>query len=249
MTTRKTAAFGRINVTPAYQIVAERIEAMIVGGEWRPGAQIPTETELSRQFGVNRSTVREGIRLLEQSGIVKRAGAKRLHACLPHFQELGSRIGRALVLHKVTFRELWEVTIALEPMTVDFATDRIGVIHLDALARNIADTEMAISDPREVVKLDIAFHNIIAEATGNRVLLLAREPMSLLFYPSVGYLLESLRQAARRLLEAHKRIFSHIEQRQRTEASRWMHKHIVDFKRGYEVAGLDMDRPFRAWVP
>lgn len=234
---------------PAYQKIAERIETMIVAGDIRPGQKLPTETEMSSQFGVNRSTVREAIRLLEQSGIVKRAGAKRLHACLPHFQELGSRMGRALVLHKVSFRELWEVTIALEPMTVGYAVERLRPSHLDALARNLADMEMALGDAKEVVKLDIDFHNLIAEATENRVLILAREPMSLLFYPSVGYLLESLRQAAGRLLDAHKRIFDHLERRERDEASSWMHKHIVDFKRGYELAGLDMDRPFRPWKP
>jgi DNA-binding FadR family transcriptional regulator len=40
---------------------------------------LPTESELARQFGVNRSTVREALRRLESSGLVDRVnGGKRL---------------------------------------------------------------------------------------------------------------------------------------------------------------------------
>jgi len=50
----------RISSTPAYQLVAEAIERRILSGGIRPGEPIGTEAELVKQFGVNRSTVREG---------------------------------------------------------------------------------------------------------------------------------------------------------------------------------------------
>lgn len=50
--------FERIQVAPAYQLVAEAIEREIVSGRLRPDEPIGTEAELVRQFGVNRSTVR-----------------------------------------------------------------------------------------------------------------------------------------------------------------------------------------------
>ena len=59
-----------MNATPAYQLVAEAIEREILAGRIRPGDPLGTEAELVKQFGVNRSTVREGIRLLEQGGLV-----------------------------------------------------------------------------------------------------------------------------------------------------------------------------------
>src|SRR4051794_5572763 len=57
--------FPRVNAMPAYQQVAEAIEQQILAGRVRPGDPLGTEAELVKQFGVNRSTVREGIRLLE----------------------------------------------------------------------------------------------------------------------------------------------------------------------------------------
>ena len=59
---------AKLKITPAYQVVSEELQKLIVGGLLKPGEQLPSETELASQFGVNRSTVREGIRQLESEG-------------------------------------------------------------------------------------------------------------------------------------------------------------------------------------
>src|SRR6185436_13334993 len=71
--TEAAARFERIKARPAYELVAEAIERKILAGRLKPGDPVGTESELVKQFGVNRSTVREGIRLLEQSGLTSRA--------------------------------------------------------------------------------------------------------------------------------------------------------------------------------
>ena len=106
--------FEPIRVASAYEMVAEAIEREITSGRLKPGDEIGTEAELVRQFGVNRSTVREGIRVLEQSGLVRREAARKLFVCTPHYRYLSSRMSRALVISEVTFRELYETTMALE---------------------------------------------------------------------------------------------------------------------------------------
>ena len=87
--------FRRIRPTPAYQLVAEAIERRILAGAIRPGEPIGTEAELVKQFGVNRSTVREGIRLLEHDGLIRREANRRLSVGLPHYERLATRATRA----------------------------------------------------------------------------------------------------------------------------------------------------------
>ena len=116
--------FRRIHSTPAYQLVAEAIEKKILTGGIRPGEPIGTEAELVKQFGVNRSTVREGIRLLEHDGIIQRQSNRRLAVSLPHYERLASRTSRAMVLHEVTFRELYEASMALQMATIEGAVQR-----------------------------------------------------------------------------------------------------------------------------
>ncbi|MDB5941109.1 MAG: hypothetical protein JWQ13_675 [Ramlibacter sp.] len=82
-TVRAVPRFERVKVTPAYKAVSGAVEQRIVRGDLKPGTLMPTEHNLALQFGVNRSTVREAIRQLEQEGLIARDGSKRLYVSMP----------------------------------------------------------------------------------------------------------------------------------------------------------------------
>ena len=233
-------AFARLEQAPAYKLVFDAIEGGILSGRLQPGDPLPAETALARQFGVNRSTVREGIRLLEQAGLVARSGGKRLKVTLPHYMELASRASRALVLHQVTFRELWEAAMAVEPVAAGRAAQRIQPETLAALARNLEEMRTATDDVERFVRLDIAFHDLVAQASGNRVLALAREPIGLLFLPAGRVILPRLK-TFQRVIDAHTFIYEALNAGDRATAERWMTLHMTDFKRAYELTGYDLD--------
>jgi DNA-binding FadR family transcriptional regulator len=235
--------FARIDHVPAYQRVAEAIEREIVAGRLPPGAPIGTEADLVRQFGVNRSTVREGIRLLEQSGLIQRDSSRRLIASVPRYAKLASRISRALVLHQVTFRELWEVTMALEPVAAELACAQATDDLLDALAENLERSRRALDDPKLLSELDSEFHALIAKASGNRVLQLSREPLGLLFQPTSQMLGEEVDIAPTRMVEAHSRVYEAIRAGDAVTAGQWMRRHVTDYRRGFERLGKDLGQP------
>lgn len=241
--TQTNEKFDRISATPAYQLVADAIEREILAGRIRPGELIGTEAALVRQFGVNRSTVREGIRLLEQSGLVHRDSSRRLSAALPHYRRLATRMSRALVLHEVTFRELWEATTALELATVEqaamLATPEV-IAELDA---NLVNTASAAGNPGAVAELDTQFHALIAKASQNRVLQLAREPSSLLIFPTTEMILRGVKEGMPRLLEAHRMIVDAVRRGDREGARLWMLRHVRDWRKGFERMGKDLDQP------
>lgn len=239
----------RIRSVPSYQEVFNVIETEILAKRLQPGDLIPTETELAETLGVNRSTVREGIRLLEQTGLVRREAGRRLYVSIPQHIELSIRMSRAMVLHQITFREYWEVQMVLEPLAASLAAGRIGAAALDALEANVLATEAAQSAGQSMTELDVEFHALIAEASGNRALTLAREPIGLLVYPTVAPMMRRLKQAAPRLTKAHRIIFNAIRDRDATTAETWMRRHIVDFRRGYELAHLDMEKPVDLLTP
>ena len=235
--------FHRINSTPAYRLVAEAIERQILSGSIRPGEAIGTEAELVRQFGVNRSTVREGIRLLEHDGLIRRASNRRLSVGLPHYDRLATRSTRALILGEVTFRELYEAAMALQMATIEGATERATPAMIGAMEDNIARTAKVLDDPGAVAELDTEFHSLIGKASGNRVLQLAREPSDLLVYPTTEMVLRKVKEGAARLLEAHRMMLDAIGRRDKEAARLWARRHINDWRRGFERAGNDMDQP------
>jgi GntR family transcriptional regulator, transcriptional repressor for pyruvate dehydrogenase complex len=241
--------YERIRSQPAYALVAEAIERKILAGSLRPGDPIGTESELVRQFGVNRSTVREGIRLLEQSGLVAREASRRLLVAVPHYDRLATRMRRALILQQVTFRELWHACQALEPAAVDAAMDNATEEDLRALGANIAETREAQADPAAVADLDAEFHGLIARAAHNRVLLLAKEPASMLVRPTTALIIFKNQAGIPRLIAAHAHILAALERRDRALGRLWVVRHLNDWKAGFEQAGMDLDSPVEDIAP
>ena len=235
--------FGRINSTPAYQLVADAIERRILSGGIRPGEPIGTEAELVKQFGVNRSTVREGIRLLEHDGILQRQSNRRLMVALPHYERLATRTSRALILHEATFRELYETGMALQLATIEGATQRATPELIEALQENIDRTQSVLEDPAAVAELDAEFHALIGRASANRVLQLAREPSDLLVRPTTELVLRKVKVGAGRLLHAHRMLLDAIRRRDAEFGRLWARRHINDWRKGFELAGNDLDQP------
>lgn len=238
-----SAVFEPLRHAPAYRMLSDRIERRILDGDLKPGDPLPTEQELAERFGVNRSTVREAIRLLEQEGLLVRTAGRRLQVALPGPRDLASRAMRTMVLEAVSFRELWEVGVTLEPRAARLAAEHASAADLVALDENLARTEEVLARGESYIDLDVEFHALVARASGNRVLMVAREPVSLLLAPSFERLRLTLPQAGRRNLEAHRRIVEAIRRHDPDEAEAWTHRHFVDFQRGYRVADLDIEAP------
>jgi DNA-binding FadR family transcriptional regulator len=241
--TEVAATFDRIKARPAYELVAEAIERKIMAGILRPGDPIGTESALVKQLGVNRSTVREGIRLLEQAGLVAREASRRLSVAVPRYHELATRMTRALILQQVTFRELWHTSWALEPAAVELAVEHRTEEDLAALDANLAKTREAEPDPVAVAELDAQFHKLIGKAAHNRVLELAKEPSSMLVRPTTALIISGIPAGLRRLIEAHDHILDAIRRRDREKGRLWIHRHLRDWKVGFELAGADIDSP------
>jgi GntR family transcriptional regulator len=74
---------------PLYQQLKEFLNERIESGEWQPGHQLPTEVQLSSEFGVSRVTVRQAMELLARQGLVERK------------QGRGTFVGRPKVAHNL----------------------------------------------------------------------------------------------------------------------------------------------------
>jgi DNA-binding FadR family transcriptional regulator len=237
--------FSKIEAVPAYRVVCDAIEARILDGGMKAGDQLPTESELAEQFGLARHTVREGLRLLEESGFVAREAGRRLFVKMPRYAELAPRATRALVMQRVTFRELWEVSLALEPQAALGAARRITPEDLQELVALQFDMEARRAKGLSITALDVVFHTRIAEIAGNKALLLAREPISALFFPALEKLFHHPRTAQvapDRLIAAHRGIIEALRASNAGQAEQWMRRHMEDFRRGFEVCGFDLDQ-------
>ena len=227
---------------PAYRVISESLRQRIVRGQVQTGQAFPTETELATEYGVHRSTVREGLRQLEQDGLLQRMG-KRLIVSIPRHKDLAQAAERALRMHQVTYRDVWEVASTLEPMCARLAAERITADELAALERNLDLTAALVESGESPITATIEFHSLVAEATHNQALLLARAPVSLLMRSGYAAIAPVLPQSGPRLLEAHRQVFRALKAHDAESAVAWTRKHLMDHQRGFEFAGLDMNQP------
>ena len=231
------ASFEPLDDHPAYRQIANLIERRILDRVLRTGDALPSESDLARQFGVNRSTVREAIRELETHGLLGRGrGEKRLRVTRPEPGRVSSGVSRALVLHDVKYLELWEAMMAIEPAAAQYAAARRTPAQLQQLTRTSARFARALDDTGEAVSAVMEFFTTVAAASGNQVLAWSQAPVNLLLEPALSGIIDRLPQASERILEAQRRITAAIKAKRSEVARTWMEKHIRDFKRGYELA-------------
>jgi DNA-binding FadR family transcriptional regulator len=226
---------------PAYGRVAAAIEQKIVERRLRPGDPLPTETELAQQFAVNRSTVREALRRLESAGLVGRDdGSKRLRVTRPARAETASRVSRALALEEVTFIELWEAMLTVAPRTAALAAAHATPESMTDLESRIAAVEDARGSDAAVTGV-VGFFGALAEASRNRVLVFAMQPVMRLLAPSLRRMIDQVPQGRSRIVVAQRCISEAVRKGDAAEAESWMTRHVQDFRRGYELAGMALD--------
>jgi len=237
-----------IVVNTSYQAVFRQLEAAILRGELAIGEAIPTEADLCDMFHVKRTTVREGIRLLEQSGLVTRGSGRRLIVSAPDAGRSSENFIRSATLNRVTLQDLWQVERELEALACRLACATISPPQLEQLAENIAKMELHRQESKVIIRLDMEFHRLITEAAGNRALTLARDPLGILLYASTDFVVTRLEQSSERMLAAHQQVYEAISANNPEGAVIWMTKHMDDFKRGCIMAGADFDEPIADFV-
>jgi GntR family transcriptional regulator, transcriptional repressor for pyruvate dehydrogenase complex len=200
-----------------------------------PGERLPPEIELARQFGVHRGTVREALRELETNGVLKRErGSKLMMVTRPARGTVAAGVSRALTLHEVSYHDVWEALTALEPPIAAAAARRRAAKDLQRID-DMVGTAVDVGQTAD-------FFRAVGEATHNGVFMLAHEPLVQMLVPSLATLIHKVPQAAARIATAQKRIATAIRTQDAGQAEDWMAKHIRDFRRGFEVAGIGLER-------
>jgi GntR family transcriptional repressor for pyruvate dehydrogenase complex len=155
-----------------YELVTDRLVAMIGEGILRPGDQLPTERELTDSFRVGRSSVREALRMLESQGVI-RAASGGSFVVAEAVNPLNSSFRLLLALdERAGLRDLFELRRILECEAAALAAERRSDAHLQEMDAAIAAMSDGLGDGSgdRFIDADLQFHLALAEATGNRLI-------------------------------------------------------------------------------
>lgn len=148
--------------------VAARLQEQISLGQYKTNDQLPIEPELMKSFGVGRSTIREAIKILVNSGLL------RVQQGLGTFVEpftgcrepMDQRLKRADIQDLFEVRQLLEMKIAEKAALNRTESDILAMKNHLSVRKESALKGML----EECIEADISFHTAIAEASKNEVL-------------------------------------------------------------------------------
>ena len=165
MMTRQIAAMPLKSANLTDQLSFE-MTTRIASGALSPGSRLPTEQELSSEFGVSRTVVREAISRLKSEGLVEtRQGSGAFVA--------QSKLGIPFRIDPVSVEsfdatvDILELRLAVESEAAALAAERASAEQLAEIRRALAAVHAAFERGDEGVEEDLAFHRAIAEATHN----------------------------------------------------------------------------------
>jgi GntR family transcriptional repressor for pyruvate dehydrogenase complex len=157
------AVFEPVQPPTTFEETVERLGTAIRLGILGPGVRLPSERELADQLGISRSTLRQAITTLVQSGhltSVRGRGGGTFVVQEPPLAE-GSPTGPV----REDWREVLDLRVAVEVGAATLAADRAGEDDL-TLMRECVERMAAASEFDDYRRADIRFHIAIAQASG-----------------------------------------------------------------------------------
>lgn len=158
--------------------VFDQLRGRILRGEMAPGATLPAERSLAALLGVNRNAVREGLKRLQQAGLVaiQQGGATRV---LDFRRTAGLELLGAMVIGPSgevdvrIVRGIVELRTALAPIVGGFAAERATQAQVRSLESVVARMKGANGDTALLAPAAMDFWSIVVAATDNLALELA----------------------------------------------------------------------------
>ena len=217
----------KLGATPS---VVDRLQHLVIE-KLEPGAKLPTEAELAEKFEVSRLTIREALKVLSGRGLVELQQGKRTVVREPDSSVLSDYLKAAVRRDPRGMLELLEIRRALEGLAAALAARNGTRAGMAAIESALDEMSSALDTGADASGSDVAFHEALALASGNRMLSFILEGLA-------DALLESFRLSAegrrfrggeiKETLDSHRAIFEHVKAGDSVAATKQMSAHLRD---------------------
>lgn len=236
-------SFDPIKSVRTFESVAAKIKEIIFEGNLAPGDKLPPEGQLAKQFNVGRQTIREALRLLERSGFItiqKGGGGGPVISDAVVFRIKDLMID-AMRLRRVEVKELTAARLSVEKVIFDCLL-KTQPLDLSRMEKNVWAARKVLAKGEHATPLNIQFHILAAEATGNHVYVLIEQSI-------MAVLSDFLTRSeitlvnSKTTVDCHTSLIQALQDRDQDAVMSWLYRdlnHANDlFVQSLEKAGMD----------
>jgi GntR family transcriptional regulator, transcriptional repressor for pyruvate dehydrogenase complex len=212
--------------------IVRQIENKILLNELKPGSVLPSETELMKQFGVSRNSVREALRMLEGAGVIKVKQGARGGATVTTLTNefISDFLFKAFRLGGIAGESISQFRIALEPSIAEMlATTDVDPKLISQMERNIAEAQELCDANKITGYKNMEFHVLLALATGNPMFIIIMNTLrsSLDMISPILHVRHATRTDS---IQYHKKILKAIKHHDAAKARVYMHRHLIQVR-------------------
>jgi GntR family transcriptional repressor for pyruvate dehydrogenase complex len=164
------AVFAPVRSQTAFEETVERLGTAIKLGLLAPGTRLPAERDLCRKLGIARSTLRQALLALGQTGHLQATRGRRGGTFVADPQPPTEQPSDELLSQ---WHEVCDSRMALEVGVALLAAQRADAQALDALAALVDVMEEQLRHYPAYRRADVRFHVGLAESTGSSRLIAA----------------------------------------------------------------------------
>lgn len=216
------AIFAPVRSQTAFEETVDRLGTAIKLGLLAPGVRLPAERELCTRMGIARSTLRQALTALSQSGHVfatrGRGGGTFVADPQPPTNPPSERM-------LTQWRETCDQRLAVELGVAVLAADRADRADLDALDELATALEGTLEDFAAYRQADIRLHVGLAEATRSRSLVRAMTEAQGAMSDLISYIAHPPQVLASSNAQ-HRRLLAAVRERDAMRAARVMTEHL-----------------------
>jgi DNA-binding FadR family transcriptional regulator len=214
------AVFEPVQTVTTFEETVERLGTAIRLGLLPPGAQLPPERDLAEQMGISRSTLRQALTALTQSGhlvaVRGRGGGWFVADPLPPAQSEPVELSE--------WRELLDYRVAIEVGAVVLAAERAGAHEIAQLRRHV-ERMREVDDFPTFRQADVFFHLGLAEAAGSSRLVAAMTEVQGAMSELIGHIAHPPEVLDRSNLQ-HAKLIALLERGDAERAARLIRDHV-----------------------
>jgi len=214
--------------TTVIDSIVTEIKGKILSGELKDGDMLASQDELARSMGVSRASLREALSRLSLMGLVETRHGSGTFVKTTRPTDFMNPLSSLLIMDRDSAAELLQARLYIESPVAELAAMNASEEQIRQLGGLIERMRVAYAtdDADSYVALDTRFHMLIAESSGNRVLMKVLEIIRNLLPLCIRRFHLSFPARIPTSMQYHEGIYRGIAERNPAAARECMEAHI-----------------------